>query len=460
MSAEARRQRRGRGSITKRGKDTWLVRATLGTDTDGKQIRVNKVVRGGKGDAEKYLTTLLSGRDGGVLRTRPTKQTLGQWIEEWLADWCVDVSERTRNDYRGIFERYIWPDKPHRLHPDKAARAAKRAEQQGEEQPPAPRRARADERLALSARNLRARRLTDLTIADVQAFLNVVRDCGLAPRTVRMVHGALRACLNTALEHRKIPFNAAVGAKLPKLAHREMRFLTPEQAQRFLAAAEAEQLDEIREANAGRKLGKDKVPEVAGDFRESVYAMFILMLLSGLRIGEALALKWSDLDGATLRVQRAVTQDAHRGKVLGPTKTGRSRAVPLGPRTLDALSRHRAAQARWMLRRRDRYRDEGLIFANELGGLLEAQNIGGRYFKPLLRKAGLPNIRLYDLRHSHATLLMAAGEHPKVVQERLGHATIQLTLDTYTHVVEGLQQRASERLEALLSNERSSTRVG
>jgi integrase len=90
------------------------------------------------------------------------------------------------------------------------------------------------------------------------------------------------------------------------------------------------------------------------------------------------------------------------------------------------------------------------VFANEFGGLLEAQNVAGRYFKPLLRSAGLPGLSLYGLRHSHATLLLAAGEHPKVVQERLGHSSIQLTLDTYTHVVEGLQKRASARLEALL----------
>jgi integrase len=87
------------------------------------------------------------------------------------------------------------------------------------------------------------------------------------------------------------------------------------------------------------------------------------------------------------------------------------------------------------------------------------KNVTGRYFKPLLRNANLPDILLYDLRHSHATLLMAAGEHPKVVQERLGHATIQLTLDTYTHVVEGLQARASERLEKLLSQHSTPVRA-
>lgn len=108
-------------------------------------------------------------------------------------------------------------------------------------------------------------------------------------------------------------------------------------------------------------------------------------------------------------------------------------------------------QAKWRLKVGDLYKDQGLIFAHEFGGLLDAQNIVNRHFKPLLKRAKLPAIRLYDLRHSCATLLMAAGEHPKVVQERLGHSTITLTLDTYTHVVPGMQELASSRLETLLA---------
>ena len=157
--------------------------------------------------------------------------------------------------------------------------------------------------------------------------------------------------------------------------------------------------------------------------------------------------------------QRAVTQDAHRRKVLGPTKTSRSRAIPVGPRAIRALQLQRVRQAKWRFKLGDLYSDQALIFSNEFGGLLEPQNVSGRYFKPLLRGAKLPNLSLYGLRHSHATLLLAAGEHPKVVQERLGHSSIQLTLDTYTHVVEGLQERASERLEALLATSTRSARA-
>jgi integrase len=253
-----------------------------------------------------------------------------------------------------------------------------------------------------------------------------------------MAHGAIRAALTSAVRQKKLLYNVASDATLPRQTKREVKFLTAEEGQRFLNGAEA----------------AARTEDAADTYQGTAYAAFVVMLMSGMRVGEVPGLKWADLDEktSTFRVQRAVTQDAHRRKVLGPTKTSRTRAIPLGPRAIRALQQQRVRQAKWRLKLGDSYQDQGLIFSNEFGGLLEAQNVSGRYFKPLLRSAGLPNLSLYGLRHSHATLLLAAGEHPKVVQERLGHSTIQLTLDTYTHVVEGLQQRASERLEALLAN--------
>jgi integrase len=428
------RQRRGRGSILQRDRDVWLVRVTLGSETGGKQVRLNKVVRGSKGDAERVLTHLLGRRDDG-LRQRPTRITLGGWVEEYLEKWSVEGSDRTRNDYRGLFERFLWPDELHHLHPDKAAKVARRQGGCcGGKTPPGPRQSRADQRLIDAAKRLRVRKLAELSSSDIQEFVNTLKACGLSPRTVRMAHGALRVCLGTAVEQKKLPVNPATGAKLPRQSRREMLYLQPEQAQGFLNAAETHQ----------RSL------DAASSPYEGVYALFITMVLSGLRVGEVLALRWSDLDGSTLRVQRAVTQGPDRRKMLGPTKTGRNRAVPLGERAMRALNRHRLAQKRWKLALGGKHKDEGLIFTNEFGGLLDGQNVVNRFFKPLLIEAKLPAIRLYDLRHTHATLLMAADEHPKVVQERLGHSSIQLTIDTYSHVFPGMQERASARLEALL----------
>jgi integrase len=322
-----------------------------------------------------------------------------------------------------LFQRYLWPDEPNRFLTGKGRR---------------PRQARKDERLVVAAKRLRSARLRDVTPKHVQAFVSTLSECGLAPRTVRMMHATLRLCFKAAVEHRVIPFNPAVGVRLPRNDRREMKCLTPPEAMTFLAAAETEQERLIGGADPVR-------PEVEG-----VYALLILMLMTGLRVGEVLGLKWSDLDGSVLRVQRAVTRGAGRRHILGPTKTSQNRAVPISDRALKALQRHRVVQAKWKLLLGGEYEDQGLIFATPKGALLQAENLPHRLFRKLLAEARLPAIRLYDLRHSHATLLMAAGEHPKVVQERLGHSGIELTLNTYSHVIPGMQERATARLDALL----------
>jgi integrase len=298
--------------------------------------------------------------------------------------------------------------------------------------------ARKDERLITAAKRLRSTRLREVTPKLLQAFINTLTECGLGPRTVRMMHAALRICFNAAVEQKLLAYNPAVSLRLPRQDRREMKFLPPAEALRFLAAAEAEQERLISSEPAS--------PEAEG-----AHAFMILMLMTGLRIGEMLGLKWPDLDGGILRIQRAVSRGHGRRHILGPTKTSQNRSVPIGDRALRALQRHRVTQAKWKLLMGEQYRDQALIFATATGGIVQADNLPHRAFRQLLRGAGLPAIRLYDLRHSCASLLLAAGEHPKVVQERLGHSSIQLTLDTYSHVVPGMQERATERLEALLS---------
>jgi integrase len=392
---KASRQSRRRGSILPRGSGAWYVRVSLGTDATGKQIRLGKIVHGTKRDADRCLTELLKRRDDGV-PVAYSQQRLGEWIEEWLTTWRNNISERTRGDYQRIFRRYL-------------------------------------------RNELLSRKLSRLAPEEIQDLVNELSRRGLSPRTVRMLHGGLRACLNTALRLGKVPRNVATLVDLPARGHRELRCFTPDEGQQFLEAAEADQ----------------RARDAVGNDQASFSALFITLLLTGLRPGEALALKWSDLDGSYLRVQRALTTGSKNEKLIASTKTGRSRVLPLGERALRTLQQHRVRQAKWKLKLGGLYQDRGLIFANETGGLLDAQNIVNRHYKPLLNRAGLPAIRLYDLRHSHATLLMAAGEHPKVVQERLGHSTITLTLDTYTHVVPGMQELASSRLDALLAERKT-----
>lgn len=272
---------------------------------------------------------------------------------------------------------------------------------------------------------LRARKLVSLTTTDVQNFVNDLIATGLAPRTVTMAHGAIRTCLNKAVALGKIPRNVALEADLPRKTHTERLVFGPDEARRF------------REA-------------IRGDRWE---ALFVLLLYTGIRPGEALGLQWSDVEGGFLRIRRALVRVAGQAPVLSSTKTGRSRVIPFGDVIVEALHQHRRAQLEWRLKLGGAYRDQGLIFANEEGGFADCHNITGRHFKPILKGVGLPMLRLYDLRHSCATLLLADGVHPKVVQERLGHSSITLTLDVYSHVVPGMQERASERLDELLRSE-------
>ena len=154
--------------------------------------------------------------------------------------------------------------------------------------------------------------------------------------------------------------------------------------------------------------------------------LYILAITTGLRRGELLGFRWddADLERGTLRVGRALVREGGR-HALGETKTqwGR-RQVNLTPRTVNALKAHRKRQLEERIEFKGMYEDYGLIFATSVGTPVNPENLVKRSCKPLLTKAGLPEIRFHDLRHTCATLLLGRGVHPKLVQEHLGHATI------------------------------------
>ena len=211
-----------------------------------------------------------------------------------------------------------------------------------------------------------------------------------------------------------IPRNPAALVDPPKVRREEIVPLDPPQARLFLDASQGEQFE----------------------------ALFVLSLTTGLRMGEALGLKWSDVDieAATLRVNRQLQRmrrDSENGApgtlAFSEPKNASRRTVDLSLRSCMALRSHRKRQMEERLRDGAVWRDHGLVFATTVGTPLDAQNIVNRHFKPLLKRSELPDIRWHDLRHTYATLLLARGVHPKYVQTALGHASIQLTLDTYSH---------------------------
>lgn len=268
-------------------------------------------------------------------------------------------------------------------------------------------------------------KLEKLAPQDVDRWLKAEVAAGGASGSIRLRLAILKRALKQAVKWGLLARNVAELVDPPR---QERPVITP------LSAEEARRLIEV--ASEG-KWG----------------AVIVLALTTGMRESELLGLRWQDvdLDHAVVRVTHQIVNDHGRLVLAEPKSASSRRAIPLPEMAVSALREHRRNQIAHRLQMGERWQEMDLVFPNEVGGPMDRTNFLGRVFKPLLAKAGLRPVRFHDLRHTTATLLLEAGEHPKVVQERLGHSTIGVTMDLYTHVVQVLQNRASDRLSALLS---------
>jgi integrase len=268
-------------------------------------------------------------------------------------------------------------------------------------------------------------KLKDLNPAQVRWFYRDRLDSGLSPASVHKLHVVLHKALKAAVSDGLIPRNVAAGLKLPKLSREEIDPLNREEARRLLEAAKGERLE----------------------------ALYMLALNTGMRLGELLALNWDDVDleGEVLRVRRTLTR---AGKVYttGEPKTRNSRRViRLTGAAVEALRGHLPRQLEEMGRMGSLYQPGGLVFATEVGTIVNPSNVRNRSLKPLLKKAGLRPVRFHDLRHTCATLLLLKNVNPKIVSELLGHASVSITLDVYSHLMPDMQEKAARALEEALS---------
>lgn len=273
--------------------------------------------------------------------------------------------------------------------------------------------------------SLGERVLSGIKARDVQTVYTAILEKGLKPRSVENTNAVLSSAFKQAVKWNLLNSNPCDAVDLPKKQRAEMKAFSPEQAARFLKAAKND--------------------------KQGIVLTFAL--ITGMRPSEYLALRWSDLDlkKGTATVQRSVTPTTGGGFTFGETKTKQSRrTIPLPQTLVKDLNRHRIAQLEQKLRLGESYQNLDLVFPTDIGTPFSYKNLDGRHFKFVLKEANLAGFRLYDLRHACATLLLAAGENPKVVAERLGHSTIVLTLDTYSHVLPDMQQAATEKLEKLL----------
>lgn len=268
-------------------------------------------------------------------------------------------------------------------------------------------------------------KLKDLTPAHARWFYRDRLDSGLAPASVHKLHVVLHKALKAAVSDGLIPRNAVAGLKLPKLTREEIDPLSREEARHLLDAVRGDRLE----------------------------ALYVLALNTGMRQGELLALKWDDVDleGGLLRVRRTLTK-AGKTYVTGEPKTTKSRrAIRLTTGAADALRNHLSRQLEEMEHMGSLYQPGGFVFAAEAGTIINPSNLRNRSFKPLLKAAKLRPVRFHDLRHTCATLLLSKNVNPKIVSEMLGHASISITLDVYSHLMPDMQEKAAKALEEMLS---------
>jgi integrase len=253
----------------------------------------------------------------------------------------------------------------------------------------------------------------------VQQFYGTLAEAGVSATMRRKVGTTLGTALAYAvLPLRLIPFNPCQGVKKPLPEEEEFQVFDPEQVARFL--------------------------EVAKDDRH--YAYYAFALDSGAGPGECFALEWPDVRFDTGMVSIIHSLEDHGGhlRVKGPKRQTRKRHIRLSAHTLEVLHEHRRqALANGFA--------SAPVFHDTRGGHLRNGNVTKRSFKPLLEKAGMPALRLYDLRHTCATLLLLAGVPAKVVSERLGHASVTITLDTYSHILPDMQERAADALHKVFT---------
>lgn len=264
-----------------------------------------------------------------------------------------------------------------------------------------------------------------LSTLDIQGLYTALQRKGLAASSIRRIHNILSPTLRTAVRWGFIGRNPATDVSLPKVKKKEMKFLNGEQARSFLEFA-----------------------------RQDTYrVLWVVALETGMRPEEYMGLRWRDVDlkEGILMLQRALKWMKGGDWHLDDLKSdGARRKLRLSDELRRLLIDHRRAQLEERLAFGKEWQDHDLVFTAEMGKPLRNENLTRRHFKPILSGSGLPDIRLYDLRHTSATLLLLKGVHVKIVSERLGHTDVALTLNTYSHVLPDMQHEAAAAIGHLL----------
>ena len=379
-----KRRANGEGNIRKRKDGRWEGRYTVGRDPETGKAIIKNVLGKTQAEVKEKLKKAIEenvGIDYGKAKT----YTVGSWLEVWMENYArVKLRPSTFKTSQGFLKNHIKPQ-------------------------------------------IGGIPLADLTSLDLQRFYKHLLDGGrvdrieakkkpkgLAPKTVRNIHQMIGSAYNLAMEQRLVTKNPTQGSALPKVEHKEMKTLTADQLSAF-----------FREA-------KDR----------GVFALYYIDLTTGLRRGELLGLKWSDIDleKGDLRVQRQIGRID--GKIIEmPLKTKNAyRTLPLSADAISVLmqQRRKTGNSEW-------------VFPSPTGGPMSPDSVLHMLHR-VLKRAGLPKVRFHDLRHTFATLALQNGVDVKTVSSMLGHYSAGFTLDTYAHVTTDAQLKAAQTMGSILSH--------
>jgi integrase len=361
----------------------------------GKRKRKWVTVKGKREAAQTKLTELLRSMDTNAY-VDTSKLTVGEWLEEWFATAQTTMRPATISRYRSIL----------------------------------------DSRLLKAP--LASLLLQKLRPFDIETYYKGQK--AVSNATLALDHAILHRALRKALKNKLVVTNAASELdERPRASGNK----SDEAREHAWSVAEASAfLDAAKRAGA------------------QAAAFYALALGTGMRKSELGGLRWANVDLESGKVQ-VVEQLTRSGKApeWGPTKTGRPRTLDIDRQTVLLLREHRRVQAELKMKNRAAYADYGLVFAKDWSerqrthdvlGQLQLNNIGERQYARLIKEAGVRRIKFHGLRHTCATLLLAAGTPVHVVSERLGHSKVSMTMEVYAHVLPGMQADAASTLGALL----------
>jgi len=384
-----------KGHIVKRSTDSWSIVIELPRDpATGKRRQSWHTIKGTKKEADKKLRELLTAQDNGIF-VKQSKLSFGEWLENWCRDYVkIQTTQRTFESYYQNIIGHIEPALGKVI-------------------------------------------LTELTPQIIQAYYarqlekgRADGKGGLSARSVLYQHRIISKCLKQATKLGLIMRNPADAVEPPR--PRKTAISVPD---------------------------KDELPRLLDAFETTPYYVFYCLLLyCGMRRGEALALRWKDIDLKQDTIQIAETAFTLRSGeyVIKEPKTPHSRrCIDIPPTMKLLLLEYKADQTAYYAKLGVELGLHDFVFTRPNGEPLNPNTVTHTFLKAV-RKAGFDKLRLHDLRHLHATLMLQAGIHPKIVSERLGHASINITLDTYSHVMPGLQKKAVNVFDKMLSaNEES-----